>query len=203
MLNYCRKCGSYRADKIISTNGKTMTCPKCGFKQEIKRLPLFIITGASGVGKSTIALELYKNEKDYIVLESDILWNNAYNTPEDDYLAYRELQLRLSKNISQVGKPVVLCGSAIPKQYENCVESRYFSSINFIAMVCDEKTLEKRLRVGRNVNDDNWINSSIEFNKWLIENKNQNIKLIDTSKSDIKLYAKQINDWIISILNNN
>lgn len=45
-----------------------MTCPKCNEKQPLKQLPLFIITGASGVGKSTLSIELYKKETDYIVM---------------------------------------------------------------------------------------------------------------------------------------
>ena len=49
--------------------------------------PLFIITGASCVGKSTLCEQLFLHEKDYIVMESDLLWNDMYNTPEDDYCA--------------------------------------------------------------------------------------------------------------------
>lgn len=37
--------------------------------------PLFIVTGASGVGKTTLCEELFRREKDYIVMESDIIWN--------------------------------------------------------------------------------------------------------------------------------
>lgn len=49
-----------------------------------KKQPLFIITGASCVGKSTLCNELFMNEKEYIVMESDLLWNEIYNTPGDD-----------------------------------------------------------------------------------------------------------------------
>jgi len=41
-----------------------------------KKLPLFIITGAGGVGKSTTCKLLFQNETDYIVMESDLLWND-------------------------------------------------------------------------------------------------------------------------------
>lgn len=50
-----------------------------------RKLPLFIISGASGVGKSTLSELLFQRERDYIVLESDIIWNEFYNTPEDNY----------------------------------------------------------------------------------------------------------------------
>ena len=42
--------------------------------------PLFIVTGASCVGKSTLCNEMLINEKEYIVMESDLLWNDIYNT---------------------------------------------------------------------------------------------------------------------------
>lgn len=50
--------------------------------------PLFIITGASYVGNSTLCNELFMNETDYIVMESDLLWNAIYNTPDDDDLEH-------------------------------------------------------------------------------------------------------------------
>ena len=58
-----------------------------------KKQPLFIVTGASCVGKSTLCNELFINEKEYIVMESDLLWNDIYNTPEDDYFEYNRLWL--------------------------------------------------------------------------------------------------------------
>lgn len=203
MLNYCRKCGKYHADKIISEDGKTMICPNCNAEQPLKRLPLFIITGASGVGKSTLSIELYKNETDYIVMESDILWCDYFNTPEDDYRKYRETWLRVCKNISQAGKPVVLCGCSIPEQFENCVERRYFSEIYYLACVCDSDSLEKRLRQGRSVNDENWIKSSLSFNQWLKDNADKtepNITLLDTSAKTAEEAAKIADKWIMERL---
>lgn len=43
-----------------------------------KKFPLFIVSGASGVGKSTMCEILFKKETDYIVLESDILWQEVF-----------------------------------------------------------------------------------------------------------------------------
>ncbi|GEM_PF-6663323 len=33
-------------------------------------------------GKTTVCNVFFENETDYIILESDITWNNVYNTPE-------------------------------------------------------------------------------------------------------------------------
>jgi len=199
MLNCCRKCGKYHADKIISADRENMICPNCNEKQPLKQLPLFIITGASGVGKSTLSIELYKKETDYIVMESDILWFDFFNTFEDDYRTYRETWLRVCKNISQAGKPVVLCGCSVPKQFENCVERRYFSEIYYLACVCDSDLLEKRLREGRNVNDENLIKSSTSFNQWLKDNADKtepNITLLDTSTKSVEEASEFVDKWI-------
>lgn len=179
-----------------------MRCPFCGHTEEINRMPLFIITGASGVGKSTVCRQLFLKEKDYIVMESDILWNNSFNHPENNYREYRELWLRMCKNISQIGKPVVLCGSAVPEQFENCLERRYFSEIYYLALVCDEDILCKRLE--ERVDYKNYIKGSIEFNAWLKENAdktNPKIKLIESSNLTVHEKEKIINDWIYEHIN--
>ncbi len=136
----------------------------------IKKNKLFIITGASCIGKSTACEILFKNEKDYIVMESDLLWSDNYNSPEDNYRAYRELWMRVCSNISQIGLPVVLCGCATPEQFEVCDARKYFSEIIYIAVVAEKETLIDRMKNGRNVSDEKWINSSVSFNEWLKSN---------------------------------
>ena len=80
------------------------------------------------------------------MLESDILWGEEFNTPEEDYRKFRETWLRLRKNISQASKPVLLGSADEPKHFQQCVERRYFSTIHYLALVCDNETLASRLR---------------------------------------------------------
>ena len=167
--------------------------------------PLFIITGASCVGKSTICAELFKNETDYIVLESDLLWNNIYNTPQDNYTEYRRLWMRMCANISQIGKPVVLCGCAVPEQFENQPEREFFTDIHYLAVVCDDDIFGKRMREGRNVQDENWIKSSLDFNNWLRKNADKTkpeITLLDNSTICPEQSAMIADEWIRKNLHN-
>lgn len=164
-----------------------------------KSMPLFIVTGASGVGKSTLCAQLFRNETRYIVLESDILWNDIYNKPEEDYREYRELWLTLCGNISQIGLPVVLCGCAVPKQFESCRNRNEVSSIHYLAVVSDDEVLEKRMRDGRKIQDENWINSSISFNQWLKDNAKDtepSMTLLDYSSITLDEAAASIDEWI-------
>lgn len=161
--------------------------------------PLFIITGASCVGKSTLCNELFLNEKDYIVMEADLLWNSIYDTPKDDYNEYNRLWLRVCSNISQIGKPVVLCGCRTPMQVENQPERIYFTEVHYLAVVCDDEVLKDRMCNGRGVKDDDWIKSSLKFNNWFKQNYNKttpNITLLDTSNISPIVGAEIAQKWI-------
>ncbi|MDE5897524.1 MAG: AAA family ATPase [Clostridia bacterium] len=149
-----------------------------------RKLPLFIVSGASGAGKTTACTLLFQQEKDYVVMESDLLWNRIYDTPDDNYCAYRRMWMRVAAAISQIGKPVVLCGSAVPEQFENQPERELFSEIRYFAVVCNDSVLETRLRKGRGVTEEGRIENSVTFNRWLKENATKTkpeISLIDNS----------------------
>lgn len=160
---------------------------------------LFVVTGASGIGKSAACEILFKNEKDYIIMESDLLWSDVYNTPENNYKVYRELWMRVCSNISQIGMPVVLCGCATPEQFEVCYARKYFSEIIYIAVVAEKEVLIRRMKYGRNVTDENWIRSSDQFNEWLKDNAAKttpNLILVDNTHMSLEETAKKIDEII-------
>src|SRR5215204_1815673 len=202
MFNVCPGCGEYRADKEIDATSAYVVCPVCGHRHKFVQLPLFILTGASGAGKSTASLALVDKLKDIVVMESDILWRDEFNQPETDYQNYRELWLRVCKNISQAGKPVVLCGCAVPEQFEQCIERRYFSNIHYLALVCDDELLAARLRARpawRGSFRDEYIEEHLAFNNWLknnAENKKPRMTLLDTSEIGADKTAEQVVKWI-------
>lgn len=164
-----------------------------------KKNKLFVITGASCVGKSTACEILFGNERDYIVLEGDLLWSDVYNTPEDDYKAYRELWLRLCAHISQIGLPVVYCGCATPQQFEGSDGRCYFTEIVYIAIVAEKEELLRRMKYGRKVTDEKWIDSSVHFNEWLKSNAlktKPNMILVDNTTLSPEETARVIDETI-------
>lgn len=165
----------------------------------VRKQPLFCITGASCVGKSTACNLLMQQEKDYIVLESDLLWSEQYNTPEDDYRAYRTIWLNLCANISQIGLPCVLCGCCTPKQFERLAQRELFTRIDYLAIVCDDEAMLARMQKGRGVTDKGWIESSLHFNRWLRQNAGTTeppIQLLDATLLTPQETAKAIDAWI-------
>jgi hypothetical protein len=202
VFNVCPNCGELRADKIIIPEGPYAVCPNCDYQHKFLRLPLFVITGASGVGKSITCLALAAKTKDFVVMESDILWRDEFNQPATDYRNYREMWLRVCKNISQAGKPVILCGAGVPEQFEQCVERRYFSAIHYLALVCTDEALESRLRsrpAWRGSSEDEYIRTHVAFNRWLKENARSTqppMSLLDTSELAVDESVERVEKWV-------
>ena len=162
---------------------------------------LYIVTGASGVGKTRTCEILFRREKEYIVLNSDILWENRFNTPSDNYRAFRERWMRLAAAIAQIGLPVVLEGSGLPDHYMNLPERDLFIEIRFLALVCSNEELESRMRQGRGITDEAWIESSVSFNTWLIDHAAETsppITRLDTTELTLEEAARKVDQWIRS-----
>jgi predicted kinase len=205
MFNVCPHCGEYSVEKMIEPTGPgtaNAICPFCHYAHPFLRQPLFIVTGASGSGKSTICLALVSRLKECVVLESDILWGVVEATPENNYRDYRNVWLRVAKNVGQAGKPVVLCGTALPEQFETCPERRYFSTLYYLALVCDDATLAQRLQsrpAWRHANTTTVIERMSDFNRWLKANAGETqhpMSLYDTGHRSIDESVGDIARWV-------
>ncbi len=202
MFNVCPKCGEYSVEKTIDASGPRAICPCCSYAHPFLQLPLFIITGPSGSGKSTICLELIPLVHECVILESDILWGAFPATSENNYRDYRNMWLRVAKNIGQSGQPVVLCGTALPEQFEACPERRYFSTLHYLAMVCNDRLLEERLKqrpTWRQSGSRESIGGMIRINRWLKEHASTTqppMTLYDTSHRSITETTRDVGQWI-------
>jgi len=65
-------------------------CPECGHRHPFLQLPLLLVSGASGAGKSTICHALLGALPEVVLLDSDILWRPECDTPADRYRAFFE-----------------------------------------------------------------------------------------------------------------
>ena len=204
MLNVCHKCGLYRADKIIDPAGPYAICPECGHQHLFRQLPLLIVSGASGSGKSAACNLLLGRITEAVLLDSDILWRPEFDRPDDGYRDFFELWLRLAKNIGQSGRPVVLFGAGmgVPANLEPRVERRYFARLHYLALVCDDKALASRLRARpawRASGAGAFVDEQVRFNRWFKEHAATTdplIDLLDTTGMSPQKTAAEVSAWI-------
>jgi predicted ABC-type ATPase len=203
MFNVCHHCGLYRADKVIDPSGPYAICPECGYKHPFRQLPLLIVSGASGAGKSSVCQALIGKLANLVLLDADILWRPEFNRPESNYRDFFETWLRLVKNISQAGRPVVLFGAGmgVPENIEPCVERRYFSDVHYLALVCNDEVLVQRLKARpawRGSGGQAHLDDHVQFNRWFKEQgkSNTRISLLDTTEALLESTIEQVKTWI-------
>ena len=207
MFNVCPRCGEYAVEKTIDPAGPFAVCPFCTYAHPFFQQPLFLITGASGAGKTAVCLELVARLRgECVVLESDILWGTMPEDPEKGYQEYYNQWLRVAKNVGQGERPVVLCGTALPEQYEICPERRYFSTIHYFALVCENGLLVERLKqrpAWQESGGQNFLEKMVQFNTWLKEHAvttEPAMILYDTSQHTLAETTRYIEQWILQRL---
>jgi AAA domain len=207
MLNICLNCGLYRPDKIIDPAGPYAICPECGHRYPFLRLPLFIVSGASGTGKSTVCQYLVGKLTEVVVLDSDILWRPEFQSTRAGAPNFCEIWLRVAKNVGQSGRPVLLFGSGmgVPDNIERCVERRYFEDVHYLALVCSDDVLAGRLRdrpKWRESHSPEYVSRQMAFNQWF-KTRNRDltpaIELLDTTSCPISFTAQRLTAWIKEI----
>lgn len=164
MIAICSKCGNSNWDKTV--DGNKIVCPQCGNAWNFLKKPLFILTGCSGIGKTTTAREIQKRTTDFVVLDADIFYNIMPHETDADYFEQVEQLGNLSKNIMQCGKPVVWTMAGNIDKLSHTYHCRFFSEIYVLALVCGEESLRRRMTEGRRITDERWINSSLEYNSF-------------------------------------
>lgn len=177
-------------------------CPECDYRHPFLRLPLFVVSGASGTGKTAALLAMAQRERNCVHLDSDILWRSEFNAPHNNYRDYRNMWLRVCKNIGQGGRPVVLYGSVTPDQFAACPERRYLGPIHTLALVCAPDVLADRLRSRpewRTTSSADFIESMLRFNAWFLDNAAQRqpaLPLFDTSQASLEETTAALLAWI-------
>ncbi len=202
MLGICPKCGNYEWDKQVS--GNTIKCPKCGHAWSFKRLPLFVLTGCSGVGKTTTAKELMKREIGFVVLDADMFYNIMPKETDEDFQKQVEQIESLSKNIMQSGQPVLWTMAGMLNMLNGAYHRRFFSDIHALALVCEEGALRQRMTEGRGITDQNWIQSSVDYNHYFMTHRKLgelSFEVFDITGKQVTEAADYVERWVNARLN--
>ncbi|HWW74132.1 MAG TPA: AAA family ATPase [Pyrinomonadaceae bacterium] len=202
MFDVCTACGLPLVEPGFDGEGRVV-CQECGDARAFRRLPLLMVGGPAGAGKSTACASLLGELTEAVVMETDLLWRKEFNKPEDGYNDYFRLWLRLAAHISQSGRPVALFGAgfAVPHSVEPLPERRLFNAVHYLGLVCDDEQLRARLRARpkwRNTSDE-LIGEHVRFNHWLKEHAAATeppVTLIDTTSAAVAETAALVASWI-------
>src|SRR5699024_4166223 len=129
--------------------------------QEPNKLPLFIITGASGTGKSTVVPYLQKLLPNFAVFDIDPIFDDV-----GDWQKLKNIWLRVASDLAKSNRMTVLCGTMLPWDIEKCTNYHDFSHIYYINLHCNDEVRSIRLRE-RDWTDD-VINEHQVFAHWLV-----------------------------------
>lgn len=199
----CPACGEPTRGAEVDPDSRTLLCDLCGVSTRIDVLPpLLFVTGASGAGKTTLYDALVGKVDEALLIDADLLWgvNPAHDDPGSGYRAFRGLVLHLAERLARNGLPVVVEGSCMPDQYETLGERWYFEKTAYVAVVCSDDELDRRLR-GRPTWRDSarTVDAMVSWNRELrlkASTFRPRIDLIDTTGRTIDDCAEDLHAWI-------
>jgi len=173
-------------------DGGVLRCPGCGDEQPVPDLPLFVVTGASGTGKSTITGPLRRLLPDCEVFDTDTILGVAAL----GWDAYRSTWLRLAHAVALNGRMTVLCGSLLPSQLEVLPARKLIGPIHWCTLDCPDAVLAERLG-----SRPSWRGSSTEsvigehqrFAAWLRAHIRP---CLDTGELSPAETAEQVATWV-------
>jgi hypothetical protein len=192
----CQSCGAWAKMKVDGEPA-TARCLECGAEQTLRRLPLFVVTGASGTGKSAIVPHLRALLPDMDVFETDQIWDSG-----GDWQMIKCNWLRVAHAVAQSGRMSVLCGTILPHELRSCEHIALFSSVHWLALDCTDKEREIRLtkRPGALACTDEFIQEQHRLSRWLKENSAKAFQppltLIDTTTETAEQTTRLVARWV-------
>lgn len=211
MFHFCPACSGTPRDLDVDHDAGTVTCSVCGDTRAYEAAPLFVVTGAPGVGKTTVYRAVVGTVP-AVVVEPDLFWlegtgdvREAWRTlPDESRRAFHLLQYA---ELARSGRPVAAFGAALgdPEVVERLPESDYFPRIEYLALVCDPDEQARRLRTR-----DGWAEAAAAGEEWADVEAGQRLngqfrrlaaeqdgyEAIDTTDTTITETAEAVRGWL-------
>jgi broad-specificity NMP kinase len=202
VFNICPACGLWTEAPAVDPARDHVVCPHCDARRAFRRLPLFVVTGASGVGKSTLCEHLAPALTDTVCLEADVLWGHVAATAADGYGTYWNVWLNLAVAIHQSGRPVALFGTTVPEHLEDCPARPLLRAVHYLALVLEPAELARRLRerpAWRGCSADPFVAEMVQFDGWLRTHAGETrppMTVLDITRLTVAETARRVAEWM-------
>jgi predicted kinase len=188
---FCLTCGP-QAVLERDPGAPLLRCASCGAVTEVPGVPLFVVTGASGVGKTTVTPPLRRLLPECVVFEGDSISQVAAL----GWDVLRNTWLHIAHEVARNGRSMVLCTSVMPDALETLPARKLLGPVHFCNLDCPGDVLAARLRARpswRHGNTDEAILTHQRFAAWLREHI---APTWDTSALTPDEAAERIATWI-------
>jgi len=187
----CPECDAF----ALSGCTNTLICTACNAQIEANFLPLFLISGASGTGKSTLVCHLRPLLPDCVVVGGDLL----VDVTNRDHQSFLGRWLRIAYAAAQSGHPIVIAGVIEKTELDAHVDRSLVGRIHVIGLHTSEE-----VRVARLQARPRWAKHSAEkraakiaehvnFAKRVAEDAEL---LVDTTENTVENIAQEVAAWI-------
>lgn len=150
-MRYCQNCGAAGAE-VLGHDGDEAVCPTCGHREPAPRRALYVVTGASAVGKSTVTAALAAElAREVAVFDSDTLMDafaragDADGIDDIDWDALAEAWVEVAHGIARQGRDTVLLCSFEPALIERLPNRAALAAVHYLLLDCDDAEREARL----------------------------------------------------------
>jgi hypothetical protein len=193
-LPYCQACDD---PHLMVPEDGVARCPVCGATEPAPATrPLFVVTGASAAGKTTVLPHLVPRLAGRCLV-FDVDWlidplGRAAHGGEIDWASFRDAWLYVAHAVAQNGLPTLLLGPLIPEHLEGLPGRSGVGEIHYLVLDCPDDLRRQRIEArprwrGRD------IRAQTEFGRWLRENL---APVIDTSTQSPAEVASEVAAWV-------
>jgi hypothetical protein len=196
-MHYCQTCEEQRA---MTPRGEAAACPRCAAVAPASRAgPLFLVTGASGGGKTTLLpLLLQRLVGECAVFDVDWLIDPLARSAPDgqvDWATFRDLWLHVAHGVTQNGVDPLLLGPFFPQQLDDLPGRAWIGEIHTLVLDCPDDERRRRIqsRPAWRARD---IEEQVGFGRWLRENVDA---VVDTAALTPDRAADAVAVWVRSL----
>src|SRR3984957_14375488 len=172
----------------MALDGGVARCPACAdVNPHAATRPLFVVTGASGSGKTTIFPELLDRMAGWCAV-FDVDWlidplGRAGKDRQVDWPAFRDTWLHVAHGVAQNGLPTLLLAPFIPQHLDDLPGRAWVGDLHFLVLDCpdDERPRGVEARPRWRARD---IDEQTGYGRWLRENLEPVIDTTSQSPSE-------------------
>ena len=194
---FCDRCGSFTiARTALRGDWGEFACSSCQRQFSRRVLPLFIVTGASGAGKTTIIGLLQRRLTEYGVFDKDALWAQDWDTVYNNYF-------RIASALAQGGRLSVIVGTLLPEFFAGLSDRDLVGTIHYANLHCDDEARARRLLTRRtwDIPDEEFVRKHRVFARWLLDHAETDfdppMPTFDTTTAPPEEVAEEVARWVL------